>query len=404
MSLLDETRKDFPILDQDVIYFDNAATSQSPSCVMEAASRYYETTNANPLRGLYEWSVGSTKAYEDARENVASFIGAKTPSEIIFTRNATESLNLVAFAYALKNLKEGDEITLSVAEHHSNLLPWQMVRDEKKIRLNILEPNEQGEITEEELDKKITEKTALLALGHVSNVLGVTNDVKAAIKKVHAVGGIAVIDGAQSAPHIPVDVSDIDADFYAFSGHKMLSAMGIGVLYGKKKLLEETEPFLRGGEMIEYVTLESATYAELPHKFEAGTVNVGGAVGLSCAIDYIKKIGLDNIARKEELLTKRLMEGMKELSYITIYGSDDPSKHSGIVSFRMDKVHPHDLASLLNEDGICIRAGHHCAQPLMQYLNVGSLARASLYFYNTLEEVDIFLEKLSEIRNTMGLG
>ncbi len=400
-----ECRKDFDILKSgEYVYFDNAATSQRPRQVLEAVSEFYKTTNANPLRGLYDWSMGATECYESARKTVAAFIGAKTPEEIIFTRNTTESINLVAYSYGLDNVKEGDEIVITVMEHHSNMLPWQMVAKKNKAKLIYLEPDEEGVISREEYTSKITDKTRIVAIGHVSNVMGVTNPVKEITEYAHSKGAIVVVDGAQSAPHMKVDVQDIGCDFFALSGHKMLAPMGIGALYGRKELLENMQPFLTGGEMIEYVTREDATYAELPHKFEAGTVNAGDAVGLEVAIKYIEEIGFEAIEKQEQKLTALLMEGLAKLPYIKVYGSKDPNKHCGIVTFNMDGVHPHDLSSVLNDDKVCIRAGHHCAQPLMQFIGAGSTARASVYFYNTEEEVKIFLDKLSKVREVMGYG
>lgn len=400
-----ECRKDFDILKSgEYVYFDNAATSQRPRQVLDAVSEFYKTTNANPLRGLYDWSMGATECYEDARKTVARFIGAKAPEEIIFTRNTTESINLVAYSYGLDNVKEGDEIVITVMEHHSNMLPWQMVARKNKAKLIYLEPDEEGVISKKEYTSKITDKTKIVAIGHVSNVMGVTNPVKEITEYAHSKGAIVVVDGAQSAPHMKVDVQDIGCDFFALSGHKMLAPMGIGALYGRKELLENMQPFLTGGEMIEYVTREDATYAELPHKFEAGTVNAGDAVGLEAAIKYIEEIGFEAIEKQEQKLTALLMDGLSKLPYIKVYGSKDPNKHCGIVTFTMDGVHPHDLSSVLNDDKVCIRAGHHCAQPLMQFIGAGSTARASVYFYNTEEEVKIFLDKLSKVREVMGYG
>ena len=400
-----ECRRDFDILNSgEYVYFDNAATSQRPRQVLDAVADFYKTANANPLRGLYDWSMKATEMYENARKKVADFIGAEHPEEIIFTRNTTESLNLVAYSYGLDNVDEGDEIVITVMEHHSNMLPWQMVARKKKAKLIYLEPDMKGVISKEEYTSKITDRTKIVAIGHVSNVMGVTNPVKEIAEYAHSKGAVVVVDGAQSAPHMAVDVRELGCDFFAFSGHKMLSPMGIGVIYGRLELLENMQPFLTGGEMIEYVTREDATYAELPHKFEAGTVNAGDAVGLAAAIDYIKEIGFDAIEAQEQKLTRLLMDGLKELPYITIYGSDDPAKHCGIVTFTMEGVHPHDLSSVLNDDKVCIRAGHHCAQPLMQFIGAGSTARASVYFYNTEEEVEIFLDKLSKVREVMGYG
>ena len=403
MSKAEDFRKDFPILSKgDYIYFDNAATSQRPTVVVDAIKDFYENSNANPLRGLYDWSMDATERYENARQTVADFIGAKSSEEIIFTRNTTESLNLVAYSYGLENVNEGDEVVISVMEHHSNILPWQMVTRQKNAKLVYLEPDEEGVITEAEYKSKITDKTKIVSIGHVSNVFGVTNPVKEIAAYAHEKGATVIMDGAQAAPHIPVNVQDLDADFYAFSGHKLMAPMGIGVLYGKKSILENMKPFLTGGEMIEYVTREDATYAELPHKFEAGTVNAAGAVGLEAAIKYLQGVGFDFIKEQEDKLAARMIEGMKKLPYIKIYGSSDPEKHSGIVTFTMDGVHPHDISSVLNDDKVCVRAGHHCAQPLMQFIGAGSTARASVYFYNTEEEVDRFLEHLTKIRSVMG--
>lgn len=405
MSNLADFRKDFDILNSgDYVYFDNAATSQRPNQVLDAVTSFYKTANANPLRGLYDWSMAATDAYENARKKVAGFIGADSTEEIIFTRNTTESLNLVAYSYGLDNVGEGDEIVITIMEHHSNMLPWQMVAKKNKAKLIYLEPDEEGVISRREYESKITDKTKIVALGHVSNVMGVTNPVKEIAEYAHSKGAIVVVDGAQSAPHMKVDVKALGADFFAFSGHKMMAPMGIGVLYGRKELLENMQPFLTGGEMIEYVTREDATYAELPHKFEAGTVNAGDAVGLAAAIDYLEMVGFDAIREQEEKLTRRLMEGLSKMPYIKVYGSKDPSKHCGIVTFTMEGVHPHDMSSVLNDDHVCIRAGHHCAQPLMQFIGAGSTSRASVYFYNTEEEVDRFLEKLSLVREVMGYG
>ncbi|MCR4996305.1 MAG: cysteine desulfurase [Butyrivibrio sp.] len=405
MANIGDYRKDFDILNSgDYVYFDNAATSQRPNQVLDAISNFYRTANANPLRGLYDWSIAATDMYEDSRRVVANFIGAATPEEIIFTRNTSESLNLVAYSYGLDNVSEGDEVVISVMEHHSNILPWQMVCRKKNAKLVYLEPDEEGVISKEEYESKITDRTKVVAIGHVSNVMGVTNPVKEIVAYAKSKGAIVVVDGAQSTPHMKINVQDLGADFFAFSGHKMLGPMGIGVLYGRKELLENMSPFLTGGEMIEYVTRTDATYAELPHKFEAGTVNASGAVGLAEAIRYLQNVGFEAIEAQEQKLTALLMEGMSKLPYIKIYGSKDPKKHCGIVTFTIDGVHPHDISSVLNDDHVCIRAGHHCAQPLMQFIGEGSTARASLYFYNTEEEVKIFLEKLAKVREVMGYG
>lgn len=398
-------KKDFSIFNapenKGLIYFDNAATTQRPDCVIDAVSNFYSHDNANPLRGLYDLSGRATEDYENARHTVAEFLNAKD-CEIIFTRNASESLNLVAYTYGMANVNAGDEIVVSVAEHHSNILPWQMICKAKGAKLVFLEPDKiSGEIPDSEF-LKITEKTKIVAVGHVSNVLGTTNPVKKIAALAHKVGAVCVVDGAQSAPHMKIDVKDIDADFFAFSGHKLCGPMGIGVLYGKKDILEEMPPFLRGGEMIEYVTREDATWAELPHKFEAGTVNASGAVGLAAAIKYISSIGFEKIEARCNSLASLLAEKMKKNPHIKIIGNPDPEKHCGIITFTVEGVHPHDVASLLDTEKIAIRAGHHCAQPLGAYLGVPATARASLYFYNDEEEVERFYSVLSNIRKMSG--
>ena len=406
-------RKDFPFFkaidensseeNKDLIYFDTAATAQRPFIVLNAMTHFYATENANPLRGLYSLSERATMAYENARETVAKFINAKEAAEIVFTRNASESLNLVAYSWGLNKLKEGDEICVSIMEHHSNIVPWQMVSKKTGAKLVFLEcDKESGIISDEEINSKINKHTKIVSIVHVSNVLGVTNPVKKIGQAAHNVGAIFIVDGAQSAPHMKVDVQDIDADFFAMSGHKLCGPMGIGALYGKRQLLEEMDPFLRGGEMIEYVTRDSATWADVPHKFEAGTVSAGDAVGMAAAIRYIQSIGLENIQAHDNLLASRLLEGIKKIPHINIIGPKDASKRCGIVTFTIDGVHPHDIASLLSEEHIAIRAGHHCAQPLGQYLGQTATARASLYFYNTEEEVDRFIEKLSKLREWSG--
>lgn len=400
---MNEFRKDFPILQgNDTIYFDNAATTQRPACVMEAMTAFTNTCNANPLRGLYTWSIQATDAYEQARHEAAELIHAKKDCEVIFTRNTTESLNLVAYSYGLSHVKEGDEIVLSVMEHHSNILPWQMVARKTHAKLVYLEPDKEGTLTAEEIESKITDRAAIVAIGHVSNVLGVTNPVRKICETAHRHGAVCVVDGAQSTPHIPVDVQEIGCDFFAFSGHKLLGPMGVGCLYGRLELLEEMPPFLTGGEMIEYVTRESATYAEVPEKFEAGTVNATGAVGLGAAIRYLKQVGFDTVEKTEKRLTKRLLEGLSQIPEVTVYGPKDPNRHCGIVTFNIEGCHPHDVATVLDTEHICIRAGHHCAQPLMQFLGVNATARASLYFYNTEEEVDRFVSAVGKVRGWLG--
>lgn len=401
---------DFPILKEQVngkrlVYLDNAATTQKPVSVLRAVDEYYRTFNANPHRGLYQLSIRATEAFENARHTVADFIGAEKDCEVIFTRNTSESLNLVAYSYGLNFLKEGDEIALPVSEHHSNLLPWQMVARATGAKLVFLYPDENGRLTDAEIDAKITPKTRLVALAHVSNVLGTVNPVKEITKKAHGVGAVVVLDCAQSIPHYPVDVKKLGVDFAAFSGHKMLAPMGIGVLYGREELLNQMPPFLSGGEMIEYVYEQEATFAPLPQKFEAGTQNVGGAIGLAAAIDYLKQVGYDTIGRTESELLKYMLDGMKQIPHITVYGDRDGlSERCGVISFNVDEVHPHDVSSILDSDAIAIRAGHHCAQPLMRYLCVNATCRASLYFYNTKEDIDRFLASLKKVRGWLGYG
>lgn len=405
-------RKDFPLfksideknstLNGGLVYLDTAATSQKPFCVLNAMQDFYSQNNANPLRGLYSLSERATKLYEDARQTIADFINAKESREIIFTRNASESLNLIAYTYGLTNVKEGDEIVVSIMEHHSNILPWQFVCKTKGANLKFMYVDkESGEIPESEF-AKITPKTKIVAVTQVSNVLGTTNPVKKIAEIAHKNGAVIVVDGAQSAPHIKVDVQDIEADFFAMSSHKLCGPMGIGALYGKIELLENMPPFLRGGEMIEYVTETDATWAEVPHKFEAGTVSAGDAVGFAAAVKYIQNVGLENIKAHDNALACQLIEGLKKIPHVNIVGNKDGTKRCGIVTFTVDGVHPHDIATLLSDEKIAIRAGHHCAQPLGAYLGQPATARASLYFYNTEEEIDFLLSKIAHLREWSG--
>ena len=398
-------RNDFPLLMQNkIIYIDNAATSQRPQCVIDAEGDFYKNYNANPLRGLYSLSVEATEVYENAREAVRKFIGAEKSNEIIFTRNTTESLNLVAYSYGLSNVKKGDEIVVSIMEHHSDLLPWQMVAKTCGAELKFIECAKDGSIDLEKVKELITGRTKIVAMTQVSNVLGREYPAKEIAKLAHEKGAVMVVDGAQSTPHMRVDVTDLDADFFAFSGHKLLAPMGIGVLYGKEELLEKMPPFLSGGEMIDSVTRTSAVYAELPHKFEAGTVNAAGAAGLKAAIDYIEKVGFDYIGEREIALTSRAIEKMKKIPHVNIIGSENADEHTGIVTFTIDNVHPHDISEILAADGIAVRAGHHCAQPLLTHLGLNSTARASFAFYNTEDEVDKFTDSVATIRGRMGYG
>lgn len=401
----EKVRQDFVLLQNtDRVYFDNAATSQKPKCVIDAVQEFYEKYNANVLRGLYPLSVEATERYENARKTVQRFIHAACPEEIIFTRNATESMNLVAYSYGMANLKAGDEILVSILEHHSNILPWQMVSRATGAKLVFLECEPDGTIPKEKMDEAFSEHTRLVAVTQVSNVLGCVNDIPELVKRARACGAVILMDAAQSAPHMPIDVQKLDVDFVAFSGHKMLAPMGIGVLYGKQELLEKMPPFLTGGEMIETVSRYDAVYAELPHKFEAGTVNAGGAVGLAAAINYLESYGMDTLHAVEQELTAYLFRGMNAIPHVHVLGSQREDNHTGIVSFTVDQVHPHDISEVLSSDGMDIRAGHHCAQPLHDHLGIHSTARASLMFYNTKEEIDRFLESVSNIRRRMGFG
>ena len=400
---------DFPLLkgkgEKPLVYLDNAATTQKPESVLKAVEEYYKEYNANPYRGLYDISEKATFEYEEARKAVADFIKAKDSAEIIFTRNATESLNLIAYSYGKSNLKEGDEILIPISEHHSNLIPWQQLAKEKNAVLKYLYTDEQGRLKDEELEEKITAKTKIVAFAYVSNVTGAVYPVKKIIEKAHSVGAVTVIDCAQSIPHYPLDVTELNADFAVFSGHKMLGPMGIGVLYGKKALLEEMPPFLTGGEMIDFVSEQESTFAPLPQKFEAGTPNVGGAIGLRAAIGYLKETGYDKIRGIEEVLTSYALDRLRELPYVTIYGEKHTAvDRSGVISFNVQEVHPHDVSSLLNADGVCIRAGHHCAQPFMRYLGASATCRVSFYFYNTKEDIDLFITSLKKVRGWLGLG
>jgi len=400
---------DFPILQKTMngkrlVYLDNGATTQKPLSVINAVEKYYTTFNANPHRGAYELSVKATEIYENARETVREFLGAEKASEIIFTKNATESLNLLAYSYGMAFINPGDEIVISIAEHHSNLVPWQQVAKAKGATLQYLYVNEAGILTDEEIEKKISSKTKLVAVTQVSNVLGIINPIEKIVHKAHSVGAVVIVDGAQSVPHFSVDVKALDVDFLVFSGHKMLSPMGVGVLYGKEHLLDKMPPFLCGGDMIEYVWEQDTSFAPLPAKFEAGTQNVGGVLGLSAAIDYIEKVGLENIEQIEKELINYAIPKLQQLPYITLYGCDALANKTGVLSFNVKDIHPHDVSSILDADGIAIRAGHHCAHPLMQYLGVNATCRASFYFYNTREDVDALINALGRVRGVLGYG
>lgn len=404
---IDEIRKDFPILNQKInghrlAYLDNAATTQKPYQVIDAIYNYNKTSHGNPHRGVHQLSVRATEEYDLAKERVRKFINAKSVEEIIFTRNTTESINLIANSYGMEFIKENDEIVLAISEHHSNILPWQRVAKEKNAVLKYMYLNEEGRITHEEIMNKITPKTKLVSIAHMSNVLGTIHPIEEIIDYAHKIGATVIIDGAQSTPHIKVDVQSLDADFYVFSGHKMLGPMGIGVVYGKKEILEKMPPFLMGGDMIEYVYEDYATFAPLPFKFEAGTQNVEGAVGLRAAIDYLEKIGIDKIEEHEKELVEYALDKMLSIPYIKIQGPKDLNKRGGIISFTVDDVHPHDVSTILDSYGVAVRAGHHCAQPLMRFLNVPATSRISFYLYNNKEDIDQFIEGLKVVRKWLG--
>lgn len=398
-------RQDFPLLRENpIVYLDSAATAQRPDVVIEAEMEFYRKYNANPLRGLYSLGIEATDRYEEARECVAKFIHAASAKEIIFTRNATESLNLVAYSYGLSHLQKGDEIVVSILEHHSNQLPWRMVAEKTGAVVKYLECDRQGHILDADLQAAFSEKTKLVAVTQVSNVLGIRTPIEKIVALARKSGAVVVLDAAQSTPHMEVDVQKLGVDFLAFSGHKLMAPMGIGVLYGRKELLSEMPPFLTGGEMIQTVTRDKVVYAELPHKFEAGTVNGAGAWALAAAIRYLQEVGYEQIQKQELLLTTQLMDGLKKVPHIQVQGSPDPKEHCGIVSFTIDGVHPHDVSSILDADGIAVRAGHHCAQPLMQQIGVMSTTRASMYFYNTEEDIEKLLASVQTIRRRMGYG
>ena len=396
-----DIRKDFKIIENNKIaYLDSGATTQKPEQVLEALKHYYEYDNANPHRGAYKLSIKATEVYDEAREKVRKFINAPKFENIVFTRNATESLNLIAYSYGLNNIKKGNKIVLSIMEHHSNLVPWQNVCKKTGATLEYMYINDDGTLNEDEINKKIVPGVKIVGITQVSNVLGTINPVKEIVKKAHEVGAVAVVDASQSVPHMKVDVQDIDADFLVFSGHKMLSPLGIGVLYGKENLLEKMSPFLFGGDMIEYVYEQETTYAPVPTKFEAGTQNVEGAVGLGAAIDYLNNVTMENVEKIEKEILSYAMEKLLNLDFVTVYGPRDLNKHAGVISFNVNKIHPHDVASVLDSENVCIRSGNHCAQPLLRYMGLDSTCRASFYIYNTKEDVDKLIDALYKTKKT----
>lgn len=395
-----DIREQFPILHQqvnghDLVYLDSAATSQKPRAVIETLDKYYNQYNSNVHRGVHTLGTKATDGYEGAREKVRKFINAKSMAEIIFTKGTTTSLNMVALSYARANLKPGDEVVITYMEHHANIIPWQQAVKATGATLKYIPLQEDGTISLEDVRETVTSNTKIVAVSHVSNVLGTVNPIKEMAKIAHDNGAVIVVDGAQSTPHMKIDVQDLDCDFFALSSHKMCGPTGIGVLYGKKALLENMEPAEFGGEMIDFVGLYESTWKELPWKFEAGTPIIAGAIGLGAAIDFLEEIGLDEISRHEHKLAAYALERFRQLDGVTVYG---PEERAGLVTFNLDDVHPHDVATVLDAEGIAVRAGHHCAQPLMKWLDVTATARASFYLYNTEEEIDKLVEALQKTK------
>ncbi|MEI5995265.1 cysteine desulfurase [Candidatus Enterococcus mansonii] len=395
----DKIRQQFPILFQEVndeplVYLDNAATTQKPKAVLDRLTYYYEHDNANVHRGVHTLAERATKDYEEAREKVRAFINAKETAETLFTRGTTTSLNWVAKSYGDLAVEAGDEIVISYMEHHSNIIPWQQLAERKGATLKYIEITADGFLDMESAKKQITDKTKIVSIAHVSNVLGVINPVAELAELAHSHGAVLVVDGAQAVPHMPVDVQEINADFYAFSGHKMCGPTGIGVLYGKRELLDQMEPVEFGGEMIDFVNLYDSTWKELPWKFEAGTPNIAGAIALGAAIDFLTEIGLEEIHQHEAELVAYVLPKLLTIEGLTIYGPQDPAHHTGVLAFNLDGLHPHDTATALDMEGVAVRAGHHCAQPLLKYLNVPATARASFYLYNTKADADRLIEAI----------
>ena len=390
-------KKDFPLLEnRNIAYLESGATTQKPIQVINAIEEFYKKNNANPHRGAYTLSIEATEVYESTRQKIAKFINAKHPEEIIFSKNATESLNLIAYSYGMDNLKKDDEVVISIMEHHSNLVPWQKITKATESKLNYMYINEKFELSDEEIETKITDRTKIVGIAHVSNVLGTINNVKKIIKYAHKKGAVVIVDASQSIPHMKIDVQDLDADFLVFSGHKMLAPLGIGVLYGKREILNKMTPFLMGGDMIEYVYEQETTYAPLPNKFEAGTQNVEGVIGLGTAIDYIQDIGYDKMQEIENDVLAYARQELSKLDFLTLYMTPNEKNHSSVISFNIKGVHPHDVASILDSEGVCVRSGNHCAQPLMRFLGIDSTCRASFYFYNTKEDVDRLVHALNK--------
>ncbi|SFD94890.1 cysteine desulfurase /L-selenocysteine selenide-lyase (L-alanine-forming) [Lentibacillus persicus] len=397
-------REQFPILNQEInghplVYLDSSATSQKPASVIEAVDAYYRENNSNVHRGVHTLGSRATDQYEGAREKVRKFINAKSTAEVIFTRGTTTSINTIAYSYARANLKEGDEIVITPMEHHSNLIPWQQAAKATGATLNYIPLQNDGTISLDDVRETVTQNTKLVAMTHVSNVLGTINPIKEVTEIAHQNGAVMVVDGAQGAPHMMVDVQDLNCDFYTFSGHKMCAPTGIGVLYGKQELLEKMEPYEFGGEMIDFVDLYDATWKDLPWKFEGGTPIIAGAVGLGAAIDFLNEVGLDNITVHEQKLADYAMKKLNGIDGISIYG---PEERAALVTFNLEDVHPHDTATVLDAEGVAVRAGHHCAQPLMKWLDVTATARASFYLYNTEEDIDRLVDSLLKTKEYFG--
>lgn len=406
MALPRDVRSDFPLLGRSLdgkplVYLDSAATSQKPRGVLEALRRYYEEYNANVHRGLYRIAEQATLAYEEARAKVARFLGAR-PEEVVFTRGTTESVNLVAYAYGEAFVQEGDEILLTEMEHHSNLVPWQRLAERRGARLRFLRVRPDGTLDLDSLDRLLSERTRLVAITHQSNVLGTINPIRYVADRAHAVGAVVLVDGAQSVPHMPVRVADLGCDFLAFSGHKMCGPTGIGGLWGRTELLDRMPPFHGGGEMIERVELDRSTYKAPPHRFEAGTPNIADAIALGVAVDYLEGVGMEAVREHEKSLVRYLLAQLREVEGVRVYGPQDPEVRGGAVAFTVEGVHPHDVAQVLDGEGVCVRAGHHCAQPLHRALGVAATTRASVYLYNTPEDVDALVRGLERVRRFFG--
>ncbi|MCH7563600.1 MAG: cysteine desulfurase [Gemmatimonadetes bacterium] len=400
---LPSLRAQFPALDQEVngrplVYLDNAATAQKPREVLDAIAQFYERDNANVHRGIHELSRRATENFEDARARIASFMNASEPAEIVWTRGTTEAINLVAGTWALDNVGEDDEILLSTMEHHSNIVPWQLVAERTGAKVRYIEMDDQGRLALDTLSDVLGERTKIVSLGHISNALGTVNPIAEITRRVHDVGALIMIDGAQAGPHRPVDVQELGCDFYAISGHKMCGPTGIGVLWARRELLEEMSPYQGGGEMIRIVERDGSTWAEVPHKFEAGTPNIAGAVGMAAAADFLEGVGFDLIAEHERTVVGYAMEQLSQVPGLRIYGPDSLDERSGVISFTLGDAHPHDISTILDSEGVAVRAGHHCAQLVMRHFDVAATARASFYLYNTTDEVDRLVEALDTVR------